>query len=169
LDTPSGRSCQEINSSREELEGTQLLPGGVGRKPPVRALPISIRSVRYKRMVSGICGNLLAPRKRYMKTKGLGFSENGVTSFRILADLYKTSAWQDFKDEVNLKGTKPSIYLNLSSTLPQIFGDWRLGDWDPHLQSPTIWRSIEERLRHIEGFLLLNYTSSLKSCQAYVL
>jgi hypothetical protein len=81
-----------------------------------------------------------------MKTKGLGFSENGVTSLRILADLYKTSAWQDFKDEVKLRGKKPSIFLNLSSMLPQIFGDWG---------------SIEERLRNIEGFLLLNYTSSL--------
>ena len=61
------------------------------------------------------------------------------------------------------------MFLNLSSMLPQIFGDWRWGSQSPNLQSPKIWGSIEERLRHIEGFLPLNFTSSLKSCQTEVL
>jgi hypothetical protein len=38
-------------------------------------------------------------------------------------DIYKTSAWQDFKDEVEVRGKKPSIFLNVSSMLPQIVGD----------------------------------------------
>jgi hypothetical protein len=46
-------------------------------------------------------------------------------------DIYKTSAWQDFKDEVEVRGKKPSIFLNISSMLPQIVGDCPPNGYDP--------------------------------------
>jgi hypothetical protein len=61
------------------------------------------------------------------------------------------------------------MFLNLSSMLRQIVGDWRWGSQSPNLQSPKIWGSVEERLRYIEGFVPFKFTSSLKSCQAEVL
>jgi hypothetical protein len=68
-------------------------------------------------------------------------------------DIYKTSAWQDFKDEVEVRGKKPSIFLNFPQCFPKSL--------EIAPQSPKIWGSIEERLRNIEGFLPLNFTSCL--------
>jgi hypothetical protein len=55
--------------------------------------------------------------------KILGSIEERLRNIEGFLPLNFTSCLAGFKDEVELRGKKPSIFLNISSMLPQSVGD----------------------------------------------